>query len=256
MAMEHFLSVLGLEVLEWGTLRSLTTRKTRENNPFIGQILDTAFEEAQAILILITPDDEARLKETFHSETDKLKPHEITLTGQARPNVIFEAGLAMGRHPERTILVQVGDVRPFSDIDGRHVPRIDDSPNTRIDLASRLKDAGCIFDIEGKTAYLNAGRFVPATKTTREFVNPSATALPPVKRQNSKNLVTAYGVKWRINGLSVEPSALCPQCETNLAKHSDPDLSALSCSQCGFNAGFSPHTSDEVARRVAAGDLG
>ena len=35
---------------------------------------------------------------------------------------LFEAGLALGRHPEKTLLVQVlGKVRGFSDIAGRHL---------------------------------------------------------------------------------------------------------------------------------------
>lgn len=33
--------------------------------------------------------------------------------------MIFEAGLAMGRHQEKTVFVQVGKVKPFSDIGGR-----------------------------------------------------------------------------------------------------------------------------------------
>jgi hypothetical protein len=37
--------------------------------------------------------------------------------------VLFEAGLAMGRHPRKTVLVQVGKSKPFSDVDGRHMVR-------------------------------------------------------------------------------------------------------------------------------------
>jgi len=36
--------------------------------------------------------------------------------------VLFEAGLAMGRHPRKTVFVQVGKVKPFSDVGGRHMP--------------------------------------------------------------------------------------------------------------------------------------
>jgi len=66
--------------------------------------------------VLFTPDDEARQRDEFHTPHDEA--YETELTPQARPNVLFEAGMAMGRDERRTILVQLGKVRPFSDIAG------------------------------------------------------------------------------------------------------------------------------------------
>jgi hypothetical protein len=34
--------------------------------------------------------------------------------------VLFEAGLAMGRHPEKLVVVQIGKVKAFSVVGGRH----------------------------------------------------------------------------------------------------------------------------------------
>lgn len=128
----------------------------KEGNPYIGKVLDKAFEEAQAILVLITPDDEGRLIETYRKADDA--PYEKEPTPQGRLNVIFEAGMAMGRCPNRTIFVEIGKVRPFSDIAGRHMLRFKDTPENRIDLAEKLAGAGCAVKREGK-GWLKAGKF-------------------------------------------------------------------------------------------------
>ena len=51
--------------------------------------------------------------------------------------------MAMGRDQYRTILVELGNLRPFSDVGGLHTIRIGDSPAWRNDLAQRLELAGC-----------------------------------------------------------------------------------------------------------------
>lgn len=88
---------------------------TGEPSPYVGTILDTAFREAAAIVVLLTPDDEARLRKRYRKANEP--KYETSLTGQARPNVLFEAGMAFGHNPGRTVLVQMGtDLRPFSDV--------------------------------------------------------------------------------------------------------------------------------------------
>ena len=96
---------------------------------------------------LFTPDDEACLRQQFRSDSDPR--HEVEPTGQARPNVLFEAGMAMGRDSNRTILVELGTLRPFSDIGGRHLLRIDDTSQQRQQLAQRLQTAGCPVKLDG-----------------------------------------------------------------------------------------------------------
>jgi hypothetical protein len=61
-----------------------------------------------------TPDDPARLNPSLRDKNDP--DFEQVPTPQARPNVIFETGMAFALHPTRTILVQIGHLRPFSDI--------------------------------------------------------------------------------------------------------------------------------------------
>lgn len=139
----QFLRSIGLKPLEW----SQAIKETGKGSPFIGEILDVAFSKAQAVVILLTPDDEARLREPFWGVSEPT--HETELTGQARPNVLFEAGMAMGRNPNRTVIVELGNLRPFSDIAGRHTIRLSNKVAARQELAQRLGTAGCPVDLTG-----------------------------------------------------------------------------------------------------------
>lgn len=138
-----FLRSIGLEPLEFSEARKLTGKPM----PYVGEILHAAFQHAQAVVVLLTPDDEARLRPELQKEGDP--DHERVLFGQARPNVIFEAGMALVSHPEQTLLVQFGIVRPFSDVTGRHIVHMDGSGEKRQELASRLEDAGCPVNLSG-----------------------------------------------------------------------------------------------------------
>lgn len=106
--------------------------------------------------MLFTPDDEARLRDDFHGP--KEPDYEISLTPQARPNVLFEAGMAFGAHPNRTVLVELGELRPFSDVAGRHAVRLDGTDQALRDIAGRLEAAGCAVDLGGDD-WADPGRF-------------------------------------------------------------------------------------------------
>ena len=151
-AMFVFLRAVGLHPLEW----SEAVQATGRPSPYIGEILNAAYARAHAVLVLLTPDDEARLRESLRGGNEPL--HEVELSGQARPNVLFEAGMAMGRDEDRTVLVELGEMRPFSDVAGRHVIRLDDSSQRRQELAQRLEAAGCPVNLDG-TDWHTAGDF-------------------------------------------------------------------------------------------------
>ena len=147
-----FLRSLDLKPLQWSEAIKLTGKAS----PYIGEILDRAFNVAQAVLVLLSPDDEVRLHPDLHTQDEE--PYELISEFQARPNVLFEAGMAFGRNPDRTLLIEVGKVKPFSDIAGRFTVRLTDAPEKRNDVAERLRTAGCSVDTSGKD-WLRTGNF-------------------------------------------------------------------------------------------------
>jgi predicted nucleotide-binding protein len=152
-AMFTFLRSLSLHPLEFADARAMT----RKASPYIGEILDVAFERAQAVVVLLTPDEVTYLRRDYAQGPDD---PEVDPAPQARPNVLFEAGMAMGRDPDRTLLVELGKMRPFSDVAGRLAVRLRDTAEGRQDIAQRLITAGCAVHNSG-TDWLNAGDFTP-----------------------------------------------------------------------------------------------
>ena len=107
------------------------------------------------MVVLVTPDEDVRLKEKYREHGD---PREYE--GQSRPNVLFEAGMAIGTAPSRTILVQLGVTRPFSEIAGRFIIRLDDTVSQCQLLAHQLRQAGCPVNLNGSDWH-TAGDFSP-----------------------------------------------------------------------------------------------
>lgn|GEM_PF-2463990 len=136
-----FLRSINLDPLEF----SEAIRRTGKGSPYIGEVLDVAFSSAQAVVVLQTPDDVAYLHDSLTYPGDP----ETTAQRQPRPNVIFEAGMAMGRDEDRVIIVEFGKVKTFSDIHGRHVIHLDNSIKSRQELATRLSTAGCDVKLTG-----------------------------------------------------------------------------------------------------------
>jgi predicted nucleotide-binding protein len=153
-AMFEFLLSVGLEPLDWEKLLAATGQAA----PYVGEVLAAGIPMAQAVVVLLTPDDEARVRPAFGEPRDPT--HERELTHQARPNVLFEAGMSLAIHPKSTILVELGELRPFSDVAGRHLVRMDDGAQARRSLISRLKTAGCPVEVGGP--WKDAGDFAAA----------------------------------------------------------------------------------------------
>jgi predicted nucleotide-binding protein len=158
-AMFAFLRSIGLQPLEW----SVVIDETGKGAPTIDEILKTGFDLATAAVVVLTGDDEARIRPDFLSDHDSQTEREYT--PQPRQNVLYEAGMAMGRYPDQTVLVEIPPLRPFSDIGGIHTVRMDNSIAQRQSLANRLKRAGCAVELIG-TSWHTEGDFSPAAQRT------------------------------------------------------------------------------------------
>jgi predicted nucleotide-binding protein len=228
-SMFQFLRAIGLQPLEW----SQAIAAVAEGSPYVGDILDQAFSMAQAVVVLMTPDDEACLRKEFQTEHDA--DFEKRPSGQARPNVLFEAGMAMGRDSKRTVLVEMGLLRPFSDIGGRHVVRMNNSSERRQDLAERLRKAGCHVDLNGRRDWHTAGCFELEPVQSRNQT--------PIRKQLSMQFIEHDGVLWKQGSESLfEKYPYCPRCESHGRMMSfpsrNPPLYWL-CSICSFQVNIS-----------------
>ena len=184
-ALFDFLRSIDLHPLEW----SEAVQGTGKALPYIREILDAAFSRAHAVavIVLFTPDDEARLRSAFHTENEPI--HETQLTGQARPNVLLEAGMALTGSQDRTVLVELGSLRPFSDVAGLHVIRMDNSSQRRQDLAQRLQAAGCPVNLDG-TDWHTAGNFMDVLN---QFSSPSPAAAEQQSNSNETPQISDEG---------------------------------------------------------------
>jgi predicted nucleotide-binding protein len=181
--MFDFLRAIGLHPIDW----SEAVKLTGKGSPYIGEVLDAAFAKATAVVVLMTPDEVAYLRNeyAYKPDEDDLQP-----SGQPRPNVLFEAGMALGRDPDRTIMVQLGDLREFSDVAGRHAIRLDGGVDGRKEIAARLETAGCNIDLSND-AWKTAGDLTPPPPPDVE-APPVVGAATPQPSDDEAVQVSAY----------------------------------------------------------------
>jgi predicted nucleotide-binding protein len=129
--------------------------------PSVFDIVRHGMNQAAGVVALFTPDEWAALRPTHNLNGETSVE---SRRWQSRPNVIFEAGLAIGLDPEknRTILVKLGqDVSLFSDVGGIHTVDLNNGHASRNYLRDKLRAAGCIPDMEtGEHLHIDrAGNF-------------------------------------------------------------------------------------------------
>lgn len=141
--MFDLLRKLDLKPLEWEPL----VRAAGGGSPYLGDVVASAPSLAQAALVLLTPDDVVRLHPELHAPREH--GYEVTQTCQPRPNVLLELGMVLMAYPERTVIVEFGDLRPIADLAGRNVIRFDGSAVAVGKIVGRLERAGCAVDDSG-----------------------------------------------------------------------------------------------------------
>lgn len=137
-ALFHWLRAVGLQPLEWERLISASGAAS----PYAGQVLEKGFEQAQAVIAFLTPDERV--------EAARAPEGDVAWRLQARPNILIETGMALVTHADRTILVVLGTQELPSDLAGRHYIKLARTePRSLYDLAERLRVAGCDIDLTG-----------------------------------------------------------------------------------------------------------
>jgi len=128
-AMFDFLRAIGLHPLEWDEL----INRTGSPAPRRDDVLTSAFADNAAAIVLVTAADGVRL--------------------------MIEAGMALGRQPDRTVLVEVGTPGELTGQFDREALHIDGTEiKPLLQLAQRLRLAGCAVRTDGSD-WLNLDRF-------------------------------------------------------------------------------------------------
>ncbi|RJO61704.1 hypothetical protein C4544_02010 [candidate division WS5 bacterium] len=136
-AMFDFLKAIGLEPMDWDTLRKLTG----QGAPTTLDVVRTGMSKAYAILVIWSPEERVHLLPSFwgtHTRNSDRKYY-----NQPRPNVILEAGMAISLKPDKVIFVHLGEVRDVSDLDGLNVIKWDNDLIDRNALMRSLESIGC-----------------------------------------------------------------------------------------------------------------
>lgn len=116
------------------------TRSELGGAPYIVDVVSKGMDAAQATIALFSPDEISFLRPELSSTTDSEAEMQ---RWQSRPNVLFEAGMALAMDRNRTIPVTMGTVEMPSDLGGVHLIRMDNKPHSRSLLKDALKAAGC-----------------------------------------------------------------------------------------------------------------
>lgn len=135
-AVVRILESLDLVPIEWeDAVAELDT-----GSPTTLQVVEAGIRMASAVVVLMTPDDVVYLNPSLLSEEDD--EDERGPVGQARPNVILEAGMAIAMLPKRYLFVHIGKVRRISDTAGLNYIQLNDDYDSRERLSSRLETMG------------------------------------------------------------------------------------------------------------------
>lgn len=151
-AIFDFLRAIDLCPLEWEPV----VAETGKMAPVLAESVRAGLAKARAVVALMTPDDVVRLHPDLHAENEPAAETEDSM--QARPNVLLEMGMAFMSHPNATLVLFAGEMRPVTDLGGINYVKITDTVACRQKIATRLQAAGCRVDLRG-THWHTAGDF-------------------------------------------------------------------------------------------------
>jgi len=186
-AINIFLRAIGLRIVEWEHAVALTGLP----NPYVGDVVEAGLQCAGAAVVLLTPDDLVHLRNDLVRESDGSE--ERTVQGQARPNVYYEAGIADALGRNRTVIVELGSIKSFTDAAGRHVVRYDGSAAMRHTLAERLKIAGLAVNTAG-SEWLSAGDVTAAIQASRTALENEASVSTTLSIEKTEALAKIEAV--------------------------------------------------------------
>lgn len=152
-SMFRFLRAIGL----CPVLAEHYRRRTQRGAVDPHEALLTALRNVCAVLILLTGDDEAKVRyprrmPEYYQE-DRLHP-----PFQPQLHVLFAAGMALAVCPGKTILLKRGHLRPCSNLADHGIIELGDSTEQRSALIEELQAAGCTID-RSNHQWLRTGDF-------------------------------------------------------------------------------------------------
>jgi hypothetical protein len=176
----EFLRAVDLRPLEWETIVAATGQTT----PSLLTVIRTALTRAQAIVALLSPDDTVQLHPSLREVREA--GTEMVPMMQPRPNVLIELGMALIGCPERTIVVEIGQLRPVADLGGLNVIHLGGGEAALGKLVQRLRLAGCQVDDSGND-WRGMRRFADMAAHDRASVRPNWRPTTRLRRSTRTN---------------------------------------------------------------------
>ena len=153
-AMLELLRAMGVKAIGWSD--AVEAAKPESTT---AAVVDAGTSATDATIVMFTGDDEVRLRREFRH--GGASSGDATFRVQARPNVLFEAGMAYMKAPHNTLFVVCGQQKIHDEVAGGNRIDIHDDPNWRQVLATRLRDSGVNVGDDSK-AWRTAGDFSSA----------------------------------------------------------------------------------------------
>jgi predicted nucleotide-binding protein len=211
-AISRFLEAIDVNVVTWEAAEeaaedALREKKDARRSLTVIDIVNKGFDLASCAVVLMTPDDEARLRAEFREPPLGDEEHEVELRPQPRPNVLFEAGIAWALYEDRTIFVEFSDLPPIewpSDLHGLLRVQLGEGEDGPRRLARRILGPERWAEVKAGEAWRASGRFTrPSTTYKLNVTVPESTDDEKVYIAGTLDRLDEQGPVWA-RGLPLE----------------------------------------------------